>query len=210
MEFEETIENSGQDLSELESEVESWLSGQTWYLVTGLMFGVVVNMLGRLTAVQRGGASVAALGHQRQGTSVSTANQQNTTLSAASFWTNNFTASTDSRMYFVVRSDLKMGSGKIASQVAHAAVMCFKRAARDCPLLVRSWELQGQPKVVLKVTNHEDLVRIETEAQAAGIVTARVNDAGHTQVASGSFTVLGMGPAPTTAFTKITGKLKLL
>ena len=43
-----------------------------------------------------------------------------------------------------------------------------------------------------------------------GIVTAMVRDAGHTQVTSGTATVLGMGPAPSEVFSKITGKLKLL
>ena len=45
-------------------------------------------------------------------------------------------------MYFVVRTDLKMGGGKIASQTAHAAIMCYKKAARECPALLRGWEAQ--------------------------------------------------------------------
>ena len=47
MEFEDTFESTEQEVSEEELEVESWLSGQTWYLLTGLMFGFLVNMLGR-------------------------------------------------------------------------------------------------------------------------------------------------------------------
>jgi len=210
MEFEDTFESTEQEVSEEELEVESWLSGQTWYLLTGLMFGFLVNMLGRFTAVQRGGAGVAssmasAAGHQPTGLAHGGASQS----SAASLWTANFTASKDSRMYFVVRSDLKMSPGKVASQTAHAAIMCFKRAARECPQQVRSWELQGQPKIVLKTKNPEDLARIEAEAQAAGVVTALVRDAGNTQVASGSATVLGMGPAPTPIFAKLCSNLKL-
>jgi len=188
--------------------VEAWLSGQTWYLLTGLMLGVVVNMLGRFTAVQRGGASVAmTVAHQPTG---SAGNQQNSSISAASLWTSNFIASKDARMYFVVRMDLKMGAGKVASQTAHAAIMCYKQAARECPQILTSWERQGQPKIVLKAHTHDDLVRIESDAKAAGLVTAMVKDAGHTQVTSGSYTVLGMGPGPTPVFAKICGKLKLL
>ena len=48
-----------------------------------------------------------------------------------------------------------------------------------------------------------------TANQAAGVVTALVRDAGNTQVASGSATVLGMGPAPTPIFAKLCSNLKL-
>jgi peptidyl-tRNA hydrolase len=48
------------------------------------------------------------------------------------------------------------------------------------------------------------------QAEAAGLVTYMVADAGKTQIASGSRTVLGIGPAPETAFLGITDHLKLM
>lgn len=202
-EFEDSSETSDHqiDTSGEEEEagdiVEAWLSGQTWYLLAGLLMGFVFNMVSRLTAVQRVASSSPATAGPTAG-------------NAASLWTSNFVSSNYPRMCFVVRTDLKMGGGKIASQTAHAAIMCYKKAARECPALLRGWEAQGQPKIVLKAQTHHDLVRIEAEAREAGIVTAIVRDAGHTQVTSGTATVLGMGPAPSEVFSKITGKLKLL
>ena len=93
MEFEDTFEHS--ELSEEELEVESWLSGQTWYLLTGLMLGFLVNMLGRFTAVQRGGASVASMASGRQPTGIVPGGASQSP--AANLWTANFTASKDSR-----------------------------------------------------------------------------------------------------------------
>ena len=54
---------------EVEEEVESWLSGQAYYLLAGLMLGVLVNLVGRTGAVQRGGhiaSQAAAVKQQSQ------------------------------------------------------------------------------------------------------------------------------------------------
>ncbi|MCP4255824.1 MAG: hypothetical protein GY775_20975, partial [Candidatus Scalindua sp.] len=47
-------------------------------------------------------------------------------------------------------------------------------------------------------------------ANDAGLVTYLVLDAGRTQIASGSRTVLSIGPAPSRVFEGVTGHLKLL
>ena len=47
-------------------------------------------------------------------------------------------------------------------------------------------------------------------AQLKGLVTYIVEDAGRTQIAAGSKTVLAIGPAPVEAFESLTGHLKLL
>ena len=57
---------------------------------------------------------------------------------------------------------------------------------------------------------HDDLVRLEAEAKAAGVATAVVRDAGHTQVDAGTATVLGMGPVSAEVGSKLTGHLKLM
>ena len=40
------------------SEEESWLSGQAGYLLAGLMLGILVNLVGRMGAVQRAGTGL--------------------------------------------------------------------------------------------------------------------------------------------------------
>jgi len=50
----------------------------------------------------------------------------------------------------VVREDLKLSSGKLAVQVAHAAVMALERAERMDKSTVADWKAEGQKKVVLK------------------------------------------------------------
>lgn len=57
---------------------------------------------------------------------------------------------------------------------------------------------------------HHHQLALGKKARAAGLVTYTVQDAGRTQVAPGSRTVLAIGPAPRTAFDAITGHLKLL
>merc|ERR1719145_248743 len=114
---EHKIDTSGEE-EEAGDIVEAWLSGQTWYLLAGLLMGFVFNMVSRLTAVQRVASSSPATAGPTAG-------------NAASLWTSNFVSSNYPRMYFVVRTDLKMGGGKIASQTAHAAIMCYKKAARN-------------------------------------------------------------------------------
>ena len=55
------------------------------------------------------------------------------------------------KMVLVVRTELKMGKGKAAAQCAHAALAAYKMARTKCPAVLKSWERNGQPKVVLKV-----------------------------------------------------------
>ena len=111
----------------------------------------------------------------------------------------------DLKQVMVVRTDLEMGKGKIAAQVAHAAV-----TAADKSKYKADWLHQGQQKAVVKVTGEKELLAILKEARDAGLPTALIEDAGHTQIEPGSKTVVGIGPAPEKEIDKITGKLKLL
>lgn len=75
---------------------------------------------------------------------------------------------------------------------------------------MRRWERQGQAKIALQVKSEEELETLQATAISLGVVAEVIADAGRTQIASGSHTVLGIGPAPKSVIDKVTGHLKLL
>lgn len=116
------------------------------------------------------------------------------------------------KMVLVVRTDLGMTKGKIAAQCSHATLACYKAILRRNPqsALLRRWERQGQAKVALQVKSQDELEVLQATAISLGLVAEVIVDAGRTQIASGSHTVLGIGPAPKSLIDKVTGSLKLL
>ncbi|KAH7289273.1 hypothetical protein KP509_31G067500 [Ceratopteris richardii] len=124
----------------------------------------------------------------------------------------NVSASTSEelKMVFVVRQDLKMGSGKIASQCAHAAVGIYEELMQSQRQLLYSWEQCGQPKIVVTCKNQQEMNDLRAKAKKAGLPTFTVADAGRTQVAAGSKTVLVVGPGPKSSVDAITRHLRLL
>nr|ACO14980.1 Peptidyl-tRNA hydrolase 2, mitochondrial precursor [Caligus clemensi] len=113
------------------------------------------------------------------------------------------------KMVFLVRSDLGLGKGKVASQVAHAAILCYQSAQRSNSKYLTPWESTGQMKVVLKVLDEEEMNRLAMEAEQSGLTTGLVRDAGRTQIPSGTKTVIGIGPNSLEEIDRITGHLKL-
>jgi len=113
------------------------------------------------------------------------------------------------KMVLVVRQDLKMGKGKAAAQCAHAAVGAYKKAARHQPLVLKKWERDGQAKITLKADSEEVLEELELVAKSQKLVTSLIFDAGRTQIAAGSMTVLAVGPGPADVIDSVTGHLKL-
>ncbi|CAN6327566.1 unnamed protein product [Urochloa humidicola] len=112
------------------------------------------------------------------------------------------------KMVLVVRQDLKMGAGKIASQCAHAATGLYAELMSSNRGLLRQWEQLGQAKIVLTCKNQQEMLK-ETAAHR-GIPTFVVADAGRTQVLAGSKTVLAIGPGRKADIDSVTGKLRLL
>lgn len=115
------------------------------------------------------------------------------------------------KLVIVVRSDLRMSTGKIAAQCAHAAVISYRSAEEVSPKLCQLWLSTGQQKVVLKCDNSSEasLLNYVQLAKAKGLLTSTVYDAGHTQVRRGTLTVAGIGPGPESLINEVTGKLKV-
>ncbi|KDN38033.1 peptidyl-tRNA hydrolase II [Tilletiaria anomala UBC 951] len=114
------------------------------------------------------------------------------------------------KLVLVVRTDLKMDKGKIAAQCSHATLACYKAMQKQNPSLLQHWERYGQTKVALKISTEEEMLALERRAKSAGLCARSILDAGRTQIAAGSRTVLGIGPGPVKLVDQITGHLKLL
>ncbi|TFK76858.1 PTH2-domain-containing protein [Pluteus cervinus] len=112
------------------------------------------------------------------------------------------------KLVLVVRTDLNMTPGKIAAQ--HATLACYKALVKNNPSLVKHWERTGQAKIALKATSEEQLLELMAVAKSLNLCARTIQDAGRTQVASGSRTVLGIGPAPVELINEVTGALRLL
>ena len=121
-----------------------------------------------------------------------------------------FLRSDEYKLVVLVRSDLKMGTGKTAAQVAHAAVDCALHAEKKDRKSFDGWYGSGQAKVVLKVDSFEELARYASEARSVGLHTSMITDAGRTQIEPGTVTCVGIGPAVAGDIDRITGSLKML
>lgn len=107
----------------------------------------------------------------------------------------------------LVRKDLDLPKGKLAAQVAHAAVECVLRADKKN---VKEWREEGMPKVVLKVASLKELQKFNQDAKDMGFTTALITDAGRTVVEPGTVTCLGIGPEDEENLDKLIHALKLL
>lgn len=115
----------------------------------------------------------------------------------------------DFKMVLVVRNDLKMGKGKIAAQCSHATLGLFKKLQQRAPKSLRRWERCGQVKVVVKIESEEDMLVLQGRAKSLNLPTHITIDAGRTQIAPNSRTVMAiLGPAD--MVDDVTGGLKLL
>lgn len=111
------------------------------------------------------------------------------------------------KQVILVNEALGLPRGKLAAQVAHAAVEAFLIAA---PESQRTWLSDGMPKVVLCGESESELFELEKRARDAGLPVALIRDAGHTVVPAGTVTCLGIGPAEDKRINRLTGDKALL
>lgn len=98
--------------------------------------------------------------------------------------------SLDYKMYIVVNNDLKMGKGKMCAQVGHVVAAWTRRLEKAPNDAYQKWLRFLEPKIVLK----GNLTILTALRQKYPHQTEIVIDAGKTQVAPGSLTVLAFQP----------------
>lgn len=114
------------------------------------------------------------------------------------------------KMVIVTRTDLTLSPGKLAAQVAHAAVACALNTKKIKPKWFKKWMDDGGKKAVVKVDCLDDFFPLKEKAERLEIATIIIEDAGHTEISAGTKTVLGLGPAPNNIIDQVTGMLPLL
>ncbi|MCL4335478.1 MAG: peptidyl-tRNA hydrolase Pth2 [Candidatus Thermoplasmatota archaeon] len=114
------------------------------------------------------------------------------------------------KMLFAVRKDLDMGKGKIAAQVAHAAVSCALYASKHDKRNFKAWMDQGQKKIVIRVNDLDSLMALGKRLRELGVHICEVTDAGYTQVPTGSLTCFGTSPVEAELIDPVTSEYPLL
>ncbi|QKY21239.1 peptidyl-tRNA hydrolase [Halolamina sp. CBA1230] len=106
----------------------------------------------------------------------------------------------------VARTDIGMGTGKLAAQVAHASLSAYEDADERTR---KAWKGDGQKKVVLKGSGEDQLFELAHRAEREGLPNAVVRDAGHTQLEPGTATTVAIGPGEDEIVDRVTGDLSL-
>lgn len=74
---------------------------------------------------------------------------------------------------------------------------------------MKKWSECGQRKVVLKVDSEKELLDVMHNARKNGLISVLIQDAGRTQIESGTRTAIAIGPAKGSLIDQVTGHLKL-
>lgn len=133
------------------------------------------------------------------------------------------------KQVIVVRKDLNMRKGKIASQVAHAsmgAILPYMRLENSRPdhetrlipaywwdhlAYVEAWLEGSFVKICVSVNSEAELLVLEQEAKGRGLPHCLIKDNGTTEFKGvPTYTALAVGPAPDDLVNLITGNLPLL
>jgi PTH2 family peptidyl-tRNA hydrolase len=116
----------------------------------------------------------------------------------------------DYKQVILLRTDLKMGTGKKCAQSCHASISAADLVRVREKDVWKKWKELGQKKIVLKINNLDELHEIIRQLEKEKIIYFIVQDAGLTQLPPGTTTAVGIGPIISEKIDKITGDLKLL
>ncbi|NHJ20742.1 MAG: peptidyl-tRNA hydrolase [Candidatus Lokiarchaeota archaeon] len=114
------------------------------------------------------------------------------------------------KQIILVRTDLKMGTGKKCAQACHASLSSADLVRVQNKDVWKKWKNTGQKKVILRISGMEELHEVVSKLEKSKIPFFLVRDAGLTQLTPGTTTALGIGPALSESLDKITGEFKLL
>lgn len=114
------------------------------------------------------------------------------------------------KMVIVMRTDLGMSVGKMIAQACHAAVACNEQAKKTHSKQWARWRDEGAKKVAVEAESLEELRELARKAEQLDIVQVLIQDAGHTEVAPGTTTCLGVGPDQAQRVDHVTGSLPLI
>lgn len=134
----------------------------------------------------------------------------------------------NTKQVIVARRDLKMPAGKLAAQVAHAAMGAIKsqmfiaRHPEEYPATVHEYVLLVEEgtaladwwegiftKPVLGCADHAELESIEAKAREAGLPVCKITDSGKTVFNEPTVTCIAIGPCEVEDFVGITDHLRL-
>ena len=121
------------------------------------------------------------------------------------------------KQYFLINKDLKMGTGKIAVQIAHGEVMYMQKVmSKNNRMKFYKWksETSEDPigmmkKIVVKSTENE-MRDMFMKLHDLGIWSYLIFDKGLTQVEPNSLTCLVVEPLEESQYKDLFGDLKLL
>ncbi len=101
---------------------------------------------------------------------------------------------------------------QVAAQCSHATLAAYQKALKQSSKTrewIKVWENDGTAKITLKCNDEAEMLQLQKDARSLGLIACSIQDAGRTQIAAGSRTVLAIGPGPKSLIDKVSGHLKL-
>ena len=89
----------------------------------------------------------------------------------------------ESAMYFLVNSSIKMGPGKLAGQVGHAAIESYIHSPKE---ILNNWKSTGSAKIVLTI-DEKSILNLHSKYPE---ITHIIRDLGRTQLEPDTLTVM--------------------
>lgn len=118
-------------------------------------------------------------------------------------------------MYAIIRDDLQMTAGKMASQAGHAFLDTFQQCLQDDPERAHMYSQDGHgTKVVLSIRDDKRITELYNSIQELNIPCTLIIDSGHIMPphfdGNPIITALGIGPARRDEIHHLTKKLQLI